>query len=79
MFIWGTSLTFPLFKAHFHQKMLKTGEMLKMFDLILKVLKTGEMLKMLKMLKFLGRTSDVKVGILRFPQRTLTSLTFPLF
>ena len=63
--------------------MLKTGEMLKMFDLVFeKVLKTGEMLKMLKMLKFLGRTSDVKVGILRFPQKTLTSLTsltFPQF
>ena len=47
--------------------MLKTGEMLKMFDLVFqKVLKIGEMLKMLK---FFGGTSDVKVGILRFPQK----------
>ena len=49
-----------------------------MFDLIFeKMLKKGEMLKILKMLKFLGGTLDVKVGILRFPQKTLTSLTFP--
>ena len=26
----STSLTFPLFQAHFNPKMLKTGEMLKM-------------------------------------------------
>ena len=40
------SLTFPLFEAHFGQKMLKTGEMLKMLNLVSpKMLKTGEMLR----------------------------------
>ena len=56
------SLTFPLFEAHFGQKMLKTGEMLKMLNLVSqKVLKTGEMLKMLKMLKFFGGTSGYQL------------------
>ena len=42
----ATSLTFPLLKAKFCQNVLKTGEMLKMFDLIFeKMPKTGEMLK----------------------------------
>ena len=65
VFLWGaTSLTFPLFKAKFCQNVLKTGEMLKMFDLIFeKVLKTGEMLKMLKMLKFLGKPQDTNSNI----------------
>ena len=53
--------------------------MLKIFDLIFeKLLKTGEMLKILKMFKFLGGT-DVKFCILRFPKKTLTSLTFSCF
>ena len=52
--------------------MLNTGEMLKMLNLLSqKVLKTGKMLHMLKMLKFIGRTSDVKVGILKVSPNNL--------
>ena len=58
------SLTFPLFYGHLDQNVLKTGEMLKMFDLIFqKVLKIGEMLKMLKMLKFFGEPQDAYSNI----------------
>ena len=56
------SLTFPLFEALLDQNMLKTGEMLKMLNLVSqKVLKTGEMLKMLKMLKIFGGTSGYQL------------------
>ena len=58
------SLTFPLFEAHFGQKLLKTGEMLKMLSLVSqKVLKTGEMFKMLKMLKFFGEPQVTNFNI----------------